>query len=161
MSAVNVSSGYLQVVGGLSLAAAGMALAFPAATEAIVGSLPQDKAGVASAVNDTTREVGAAVGIALLGSLMSSGYRRSVGDAFDALPAAAAEAAGVEDPPAADRRDQSLIAPRTLLQQVRKHFAKRLIPAPRRSLALLAKGELQELKKIEGGVAPPKGGGPG
>jgi EmrB/QacA subfamily drug resistance transporter len=93
MSAVNVSSGYLQVVGGLSLAAAGMALAFPAATEAIVGSLPQDKAGVASAVNDTTREVGAAVGIALLGSLMSSGYRRSVGDAFDALPAAAAEAA--------------------------------------------------------------------
>jgi hypothetical protein len=70
-----------------------MALSFPAATEAIVTSLPQDKAGVASAVNDTTREVGAAVGIALLGSLMSSGYRRSVGDAFDALPPAAAEAA--------------------------------------------------------------------
>lgn len=93
MSTVTVASGYLHVVGGLSLAAAGMALSFPAATEAIVTSLPQDKAGVASAVNDTTREVGAAVGIALLGSLMSSGYRRSVGDAFDALPAAAAEAA--------------------------------------------------------------------
>ncbi len=93
LSTVNVSSGYLHVVGGLCLAAAGMALSFPAATEAIVTSLPQDKAGVASAVNDTTREVGAAIGIALLGSLMSSGYRRSVGDSFDALPAAAAEAA--------------------------------------------------------------------
>jgi hypothetical protein len=53
----------------------------------------QDKARVASAANDTTREVGAAIGIALLGSLMSSGYRSSVGDSFDALPAAAAEAA--------------------------------------------------------------------
>ena len=91
--AVDGDSGYLQILVGLCIAAAGMALSFPAATEAIVTSLPQDKAGVASAVNDTTREVGAAVGIALLGSLLSLGYRRSAGDAFDVLGPEAAEMA--------------------------------------------------------------------
>ena len=90
---VDGSSGYLQILVSLCVASAGMALAFPAATEAIVTSLPQDKAGVASAVNDTTREVGAAVGIALLGSLLSLGYRRSAGDAFDVLGPEGAEAA--------------------------------------------------------------------
>ena len=90
---VDGDSGYAQVLVGLCVASAGMALAFPAATEAIVSSLPQDKAGVASAVNDTTREVGAAVGIALLGSLLSLGYRHSVGDAFEVLGPEGAETA--------------------------------------------------------------------
>ena len=93
MAMLDGSSGYLQVVTSLCVASAGMALAFPAATEAIVTSLPQDKAGVASAVNDTTREVGAAVGIALLGSLLSSGYRSSIGDSFDGLAPEATEVA--------------------------------------------------------------------
>ena len=90
MALLDGTSGYLHVVASLCVGSAGMALAFPAATEAIVTSLPQDKAGVASAVNDTTREVGAAVGIALLGSLLSSGYRSSIGGAFDGLPPEAA-----------------------------------------------------------------------
>ncbi len=93
LASVGADSGYLQVIVSLGVVSAGMALAFPAATEAIVGSLSQDKAGVASAVNDTTREVGAAVGIALFGSLLSSGYRTSVGGAFDVLPGPAAAAA--------------------------------------------------------------------
>ena len=93
LATLDGSSGYVHVVASLCVASAGMALAFPAATESIVTSLPQDKAGVASAVNDTTREVGAAVGIALLGSLLTSGYRDSIGDGFDALPPQAAEAA--------------------------------------------------------------------
>jgi EmrB/QacA subfamily drug resistance transporter len=73
--------------------AVGMALAFPASTEAIVSSLPENKAGVGSAMNDTTREVGGAIGIALLGTLLSSGYRSSLGSATDGLPAEAAELA--------------------------------------------------------------------
>ncbi|MDG2428967.1 MAG: MFS transporter [Acidimicrobiales bacterium] len=93
LATLDASSGYLQVVASLCVASAGMALAFPAATEAIVTSLPQDKAGVASAVNDTTREVGAAVGIALLGSLLTSGYRNSIGNSFDGLSPEAADAA--------------------------------------------------------------------
>ena len=84
---------YWVIAIALVVTSAGMALMFPAATEAIVSSLPQSKAGVASAMNDTTREVGGAVGIALLGSLLSSGYRRGLGDAVDELPPGAAEAA--------------------------------------------------------------------
>ncbi len=74
------------------------------------------------------------------------------GSSLEAVAAAAAEAAGVLDSPDTDKRDQSYIAPRTLLQQVRKHFTKRLIPAPKRQLALKAKEETEELKAIEGGV---------
>ena len=73
--------------------AAGMALLMPPTTNAIVTSLPPDKAGVASAVNDTTREVGGAIGIALLGTLMTSGYQSSLGSATDTLPAQLAEIA--------------------------------------------------------------------
>jgi hypothetical protein len=54
----------------------------PPATESIMGSLPPAKAGVGSAVNDTTREVGAALGVAVLGSVMSSTYRPRVSDAI-------------------------------------------------------------------------------
>ncbi len=86
-------SSYGPVLGSILLLAGGMALVFPAATELIVGSLPQDKAGVASAMNDTTREVGGAIGIALLGTLLSVGYRDGLGSATDPLPPDAAEAA--------------------------------------------------------------------
>ena len=50
-------------------------------TMTITESLPHEKQGVASALNDTVRELGGAVGIALLGSLVSAGYRSSVTDA--------------------------------------------------------------------------------
>ena len=93
MALLTGESGYGHVVLGVLLVSSGMALGFPTSTAAIVGSLPLDKAGVASAVNDTTREVGAAVGIALLGSLLSAGYRRGLGDALDQIPAQMAEIA--------------------------------------------------------------------
>lgn len=92
---MTVDTPYLPIGIALVVAAGGMALVFPTATEAIVSSLPQNKAGVASAMNDATREVGGAIGIALLGTLLSSGYRSGLGDAADQLPADAAEV--VED----------------------------------------------------------------
>ena len=52
----------------------GMANVMAPATESIMGSLPRAKAGVGSAVNDTTRQVGGAVGVAVLGSILSSRY---------------------------------------------------------------------------------------
>ena len=52
-----------------------MGLAMAPATDAIMGSLPLAKASVGSAVNDTTRTTGGALGVAVLGSLLSSGYR--------------------------------------------------------------------------------------
>ena len=93
MALLTGDSGYGHVVLGVILVSSGMALGFPTSTAAIVGSLPLDKAGVASAVNDTTREVGSAVGIALLGSLLSAGYRRGLGNALDQAPAEMAELA--------------------------------------------------------------------
>ena len=62
--------------------AAGMGLTMAPATESIMGSLPRAKAGVGSAMNDTTRQVGGAFGVAIIGSVMSSLYGSRVADAF-------------------------------------------------------------------------------
>ena len=66
---------YPHVLLSLVVLAAGLALVMPTATESIMGSLPPAKAGVGSAVNDTTRELGGALGVAILGSVMTSTYR--------------------------------------------------------------------------------------
>ena len=56
------------------LMGAGMGLSVAPATESIMGSLPLHQAGVGSAVNDTSREVGGALGVAIVGSMLSSLY---------------------------------------------------------------------------------------
>jgi hypothetical protein len=55
-------------------------------TGAIMRSLPLHKAGVGSAVNDTTRELGGALGVAVMGSLVSSHFRSSMHGAVSGLP---------------------------------------------------------------------------
>jgi EmrB/QacA subfamily drug resistance transporter len=76
-----VSTGYGNIFWRLMLMAIGMGLTMAPATESIMGSLPLAKAGVGSAVNDTTRQVGGALGVALIGSVLSSTYGTKVGDA--------------------------------------------------------------------------------
>jgi EmrB/QacA subfamily drug resistance transporter len=73
------SSAWL-VIGVTALSALGMAHVVAPATESIMGSLPRAKAGVGSAMNDTTRQVGGAVGVALLGSILVSAFRPHVRD---------------------------------------------------------------------------------
>ncbi|HEY8544673.1 MAG TPA: MFS transporter [Acidimicrobiales bacterium] len=92
---LTAGSSYAEVALALVVLAAGFASMMPSATEAIMGSVPPDKAGVGSAVNDTTRELGGALGVAVLGSLVSSTYGPQVRDAVAGtpLPADAAEAA--------------------------------------------------------------------
>ena len=68
------------VIAITALSAFGMAHVVAPATESIMGSLPRAKAGVGSAMNDTTRQVGGAVGVALLGSILASAFRPKVGD---------------------------------------------------------------------------------
>ena len=63
--------------------ALGMGLTMGPATESIMGSLPRSKAGVGSAMNDTTRQVGGALGVAIIGSVMSSTFGNRVGEAFN------------------------------------------------------------------------------
>ena len=93
MALLEPDSPYGIVATAIVMLASGMALVFPTATETIVSSLPAHKAGVASAVNDTTREVGGAIGLALLGALLSSGYSSGLGKSTDILSPQAAEAA--------------------------------------------------------------------
>ena len=85
-SRLTPEASYGEVVVPLLVLAAGLALVMPTATESIMGSLPPAKAGVGSAVNDTTRELGGALGVAVLGSVMSSTYRPEVSDAISGLP---------------------------------------------------------------------------
>jgi DHA2 family multidrug resistance protein-like MFS transporter len=71
----------------------GMANVMPPATEAIMAALPREKAGVGSAVSNTIRQLGGALGVAALGAVLSSVYRNHLGSAADGLPAAAADTA--------------------------------------------------------------------
>jgi len=80
---------------GVLVTGVGLALATAPATTAILSSLPSGKQGIASAINDLTREVGGAFGIAVLGSILNSTYRSDVTAATAQLPAPAAQA--VED----------------------------------------------------------------
>jgi EmrB/QacA subfamily drug resistance transporter len=73
-STSSVTSGYGRVGLAMVLMGAGMGFASPPATESIMGALPKEHAGVGSAVNDTSREVGGALGVAVLGSLLTSLY---------------------------------------------------------------------------------------
>ncbi len=69
---------YATAVVGLCLTALGIGFAMPTATDSIMGSVPVDKAGVGSAMNDTTRQIGGALGIAILGTIMNRTYLTSV-----------------------------------------------------------------------------------
>ena len=83
----------LQIAIALGTLGQGMGLAMSPATEAIMGALPRAKAGIGSAMNDVVREVGGTLGIAVLGSLLTSSYRSGMDDATTGLPHAAGDAA--------------------------------------------------------------------
>ncbi|MEU6581977.1 MFS transporter [Nocardia sp. NPDC046763] len=75
------------VVVSMILMGLGFAVVQGPATESIMGAVPLEEAGAGSAVNDTTREVGGALGVALLGSIMTSVYAGKIGGRIDAIPA--------------------------------------------------------------------------
>ena len=78
MATVNEHSSAVFLVGILALMGLGMANVMAPATDSIMGSLPRAKAGVGSAVNDTTRQAGGAIGVAVLGSVLASRYRSHI-----------------------------------------------------------------------------------
>ena len=85
---------YWAIAGQMVVLGAGLGLTAAPATESIMGSLPRDKAGVGSAVNDTTRELGGTLGVAILGSVFSSMYVRRLdrSDTVTELPTELQEA---------------------------------------------------------------------
>ena len=73
----------LPIIWRLVLLGLGMGFVMPAATEAVLATLPEEKAGIGSAMNDLTRELGGALGIAVLGSILVATYRPHVRAALD------------------------------------------------------------------------------
>jgi EmrB/QacA subfamily drug resistance transporter len=78
------------VIIAMALMAAGLGLTTGPATDAIMGALPPGKAGAGSAVNDTTREVGGTLGVAIVGSVLNSAYGSHVVSSLTGLGASAA-----------------------------------------------------------------------
>jgi EmrB/QacA subfamily drug resistance transporter len=74
-ASLDAGSGYGVLAVALSLTGIGMGCTMAPAIESIMGSVPRQRAGVASAVNDTTRLTAGAIGVAVVGSVLSSGYR--------------------------------------------------------------------------------------
>jgi EmrB/QacA subfamily drug resistance transporter len=89
---LQVDMHYGVFVAGLVLLASGLGLSTTPATTDIVDSVPPEQQGVASAVNDTSRELGTALGIALLGSIVTSRYTSGIRTHLTGLPARAADA---------------------------------------------------------------------
>jgi EmrB/QacA subfamily drug resistance transporter len=80
LSFITATSPYVLVMSMFCVMSVGMAMTMAPATESVMGSLPRAKAGVGSAVNDTTRQVGGALGVAVIGSVVSSVYVHHIND---------------------------------------------------------------------------------
>lgn len=86
MALSTVHTGYGFLLPASVVIAAGMALSMAPATESIMGALPPAQAGVGSAVNDTTRSLGGALGVAVMGSIASSFFTSHVQPALAHAP---------------------------------------------------------------------------
>jgi EmrB/QacA subfamily drug resistance transporter len=69
---------YWQIAVAFSILGVGMGVAMTVATDSIMGAVGPDAAGVGSAMNDTTREIGGALGVAILGAIAVVGYRNGI-----------------------------------------------------------------------------------
>jgi EmrB/QacA subfamily drug resistance transporter len=91
---VDVDTPYLEIAGQMVFLGVGLGATTAPATESIMGSLSADKAGIGSAVNDTTRELGGTLGVAIIGSVFSSIY-------VNALDGSGSDSAFAQLPPEA------------------------------------------------------------
>ncbi|MCZ4077197.1 MFS transporter [Rhodococcus sp. H36-A4] len=94
LTRLGIDSDYIDVAVPLVISAIGIGLCTAPATSAIVSNTPEDKQGVASAVNDAAREIGAAIGVALAGSVLAVGYSRSIEPTAAMAPPEAQQAIG-------------------------------------------------------------------
>jgi hypothetical protein len=79
ISDVSITTTFGDTVAGMILLGAGAGLTLPTATASVVGSVPAGDTGVASAANDTAIQLGGAVGVAVIGSVLSTRYQDRIG----------------------------------------------------------------------------------
>ncbi|MFS7879821.1 MFS transporter [Streptomyces asiaticus] len=80
LASLSEGSGYVAVSAGLALAGVGSGIAGPSATSTVLGAVPPERAGMGSALNDTHQQLGIALGVAGLGSLLTTAYRGALPD---------------------------------------------------------------------------------
>ena len=95
LSLVSPDTSYFTLAAIFAVLGAGMSVTAAPATGEIMSAVPLSKAGIGSAVNDTTRELGGALGIAILGSIANSAYRSGID--LSSLGLAAGPRAEAED----------------------------------------------------------------
>lgn len=83
---LDTGSSYLDVLWPLLIMSAGLGMSAAPATNAIMLDTPLEKHGVSAAVNDATREIGAAVGVAVAGSILSANYTSKIAEVLPRLP---------------------------------------------------------------------------
>jgi hypothetical protein len=88
MYGLDLHSTYLQFAWPTLILATGIGMCTAPTTSAIMGSVPDEKQGVASAVNDTSREMGGALGIAVAGSILAGRYSHELAPRLANFPAA-------------------------------------------------------------------------
>lgn len=86
MSTISSGDSFLMVVFSMVVVALGMSFAMSPTTDLLMSSVPRNRAGMGSAMNDTTRELGGALGIAVLGSILASHYSSKIVTSVANLP---------------------------------------------------------------------------
>ena len=89
---LDTNTSYLYVFACIVPLTTGIAMAMSPMTASIMSAVPARRAGTGSAMNDATRELGAALGVAVLGSLAASRYRHSIGQVISTIPVASRSA---------------------------------------------------------------------
>jgi EmrB/QacA subfamily drug resistance transporter len=87
MYRLNLHPSYLQFAWPTLILATGIGICTAPTTSAIMGAVPDEKQGVASAVNDTSREMGGALGIAVAGSILAGRYSHELAPKLAGFPA--------------------------------------------------------------------------
>ncbi len=93
LAQVDIHTSYAYLVGAMIVMVAGLSFSMAPLTNAIMSGVPRDRAGVGSAINDTTRELGGALGVAVLGSILTSQFTDGVREVTAGLPPALRSAA--------------------------------------------------------------------
>lgn len=86
MGWLDADSSYAEVAFAMTIAGVGTGICTAPATHAIVTNTPEDQLGVASAVNDATREIGAAIGVAIAGSVLAAAYGNGIDPVAPMIP---------------------------------------------------------------------------
>ena len=86
LSQVRLDTGYAIPATGLALAGFGTGMSIAAAMDQVMTAVGGDEAGAGASLNSTLRQVGGAIAVAVLGSVLSASYARALGPALTGLP---------------------------------------------------------------------------